>query len=104
MPYFVKIGPMPRNKSGVGSRGFHIYRRGANVRCVWGAVEVRPGRQFFWAHTTQHRIWRCASVAAAVRKTRLLSDERVRKDGYARLPVGARILRHSKSLLSTRRV
>ena len=97
MAYFVKVGAVPSNLFGVGSRGFHIYRRSTRVVTVWGAVEVRPGRRFFWAYTTQHKMFRCGSPAAAIRKARELAAIRAEQRGYSRLPPGARIRRHSKS-------
>ncbi len=39
MPYFVQIGLIPENKTGVGSRGYHVYRRGTRVRVIWGLWE-----------------------------------------------------------------
>jgi hypothetical protein len=104
MAYFVRIGAIPSNKSGVGARGVHIYRRGSTVYSVWGSVEVRPGRRFYWAHTTQHKIFRCASPAAAIRKRQILIANRSTEDGYTRLPTAVRILRHAKSASSSRRV
>jgi hypothetical protein len=56
MAYFVKIGAIPENKGGVGSRGYHAYRRGKRIITVWGGVEVRPSRRFYWAYATHNRI------------------------------------------------
>lgn len=103
MPYFVKIGAIASNLSGVGSRGFHIYRRGCRVFTIWGSIEVRPGRQFFWAYTTQYKSFRCASPAAAVTKWNALVEMRAERRGYSRLPVGTRIRRHSRSASNRRR-
>jgi hypothetical protein len=47
MPYLVKIGAIQTNKSGVGSRGYHIYRRSQTLVTVWGRVEVRPRERDF---------------------------------------------------------
>ncbi len=103
MAYFVKIGAIPSNQSGVGARGVHIYRRGSQVYSVWGSVEVRAGRRFYWAYTTQHKTFRCSSPAAAIRKRHALIASRVADRGYSRLPIGVRILRHAKSASSSRR-
>ena len=103
MAYLVKIGAFPRNQSGVGARGYHIFRRGKQVYTVWGSVEVRPDRRFYWARTTQHKSFRCSSPAAAIRKRRALIDSRVMERGYSLLPVGVRIFRHAKSASSSLR-
>lgn len=102
MAYFVKVGAIPSNKSGIGSRGFHIYRRGSHVFTVWGPVEVRRLRLFFWAQTTQFKSYRCSSTAAAIRKRKALIEERSEKRGYSRLPTGVRIRRYARSALSRR--
>lgn len=99
MAYFVKIGPIPSNLGGVGARGYHIYRRGNRVCTVWGAIEVRPGRQFYWVHTTQEKSFRCSTPAAAERLRMELVA--VRETDYQRLPRGTYILRHRGSALST---
>lgn len=103
MAYFVKIGGIPSNVSGVGTRGFHIYRRGCDVFTVWGAVEVRPRRRFFWAYTTTYKRFRRASPEAAIRKRRALVKFRAEQRGYSRLPPGTRIRRHAGSASNTRR-
>lgn len=102
MAYFVRVGGIPSNLSGVGARGYHIYRRGCYVFTVWGSVEVRPRRQFFWAYTTQEKKFRCNSPEAAIRKRRALIEYRVER-GYSRLPPGTRIRRHKRSASRTRR-
>lgn len=104
MPYFVKIGAVPGNASGVGARGYHLFRRKSRITTVWGPVEVRPGRRFYWVFTTQHKILPCGSVSAAVRQMATLIEERTTKRGYSRLPPGARISRDGKSAFSTRRI
>ena len=103
MAYFVKIGGFASNRSGVGSRGYHIYRRGNQVYTVWGPVEVRPGRRFYWVQTTLHKVFRCSSPEAATRRKQQLIELRSGRKGYSRLGVGARIERHAKSTSSTRR-
>ncbi len=89
MPYFVKIGANPTNYSGVGSRGYQIYRRARRVNRTWGSVEVRPGRHFVWIYT-QQKVHNCSSERAAVALVRKLVDER-EAAGYSRLPPGRRI-------------
>jgi hypothetical protein len=103
MAYFVKIGAITKNLSGVGSRGHHIYRRGRAVFCVWGAVEVRHPRRFYWAHTTQHKTYVCNTVDAAKIKRARLIETRCSSDGYSRLPTGVRIFRQAGSRFSVLR-
>jgi hypothetical protein len=103
MPYFVKVGAVPENASGVGARGYHLFRRKSRVVTVWGPIEVRPVRRFYWAFTTQHKIFRCGSVAAAMQRLATLIEERTTKRGYSRLPPGAKIRRDKKSAFSTPR-
>ena len=50
MPYLTRIGPFSENKSGVGARVYPAYGLGKKVFAVWGGIEVRPGRRFFWTH------------------------------------------------------
>ncbi len=104
MPYFVQIGLIPENKTGVGSRGYHVYRRGTRVRVVWGPVGTVRGRtvKMVWERTTVHTDYRCRSERAAIAKLQDIVSSRIR-EGYSRLPVGARIMRRAKSALSTRR-
>jgi hypothetical protein len=92
MAYFVKIGAIPQNKSGVGARGYQIFRRGRNVITRWGAVTVAPGRKFPWAYRYQEKIFKFRSVLAAQEELRGLIRIREERDGYSRLPAGAKIM------------
>ena len=104
MPYLVQIGAIRRNKTGIGSRGYHVYRRGIRVRVVWGPVRTVRGRtvKFVWERTTMHKDYRCSSERAAIARLKDIVAAR-RSEGYSLLPVGARILRRAESTFSTRR-
>jgi hypothetical protein len=104
MAYFVMIGRIPTNKSGVGCRGYHAYRRGCVVRTIWGPIEVRRGREvkFAWTQSTEYKDFRCSSVKAA--KSRLAAIVQAReREGYSNLGVGNRIHRPSYAPLGHRR-
>lgn len=103
MAYFVKIGAIAKNQSGVGARGYHIYRLGRIVTCVWGSVEVRVPRRFYWARTTQYKTYSCKTIESAKTKKALLVESRVAIDGYSRLPTGVRIRRQARSRKNVRR-
>jgi hypothetical protein len=51
MAYFISIGRFKGLKSGVGSRGWQIWRRGKAVRVRWGPIDVLRGypKRFVWA-------------------------------------------------------
>jgi hypothetical protein len=101
MAYLVKIGAIHTNKSGVGSRGYHIYRRAQRIVTVWGRVEVKPrGKRFYWASTTQHKELSCRSVTAAIERLKTLVEQRIQREQYSLLPRGARIHRSAASARS----
>jgi hypothetical protein len=89
MAYFVRIGAIPHNQSGVGSRGYHIFRRGKRVFAVWGPVEVRRGRRFYWCATRQYVQHNCRSTGEAIALRGELVAKRTAATGYSRLPAGA---------------
>lgn len=69
MAYFVNIGSSGTNsynKSGVGSRGYQILRRGRTVHCRWGGVTV-VSRKFRWMAAPREIKYPCSSVRAARR-------------------------------------
>jgi len=103
MAYLVRVGAFPENISGVGSRGYHTYRRGCRVITIWGGVEVRPGRKFYWSQTTQHKIYRKSSERGAVKCLGDILFRLIDGEGYSRLPAGAPIRRTAKSARSVRR-
>jgi hypothetical protein len=104
MPYLVQIGPIRETKTGIGSRGYHVYRRSSRIRVVWGPVRTVRGRtvKFLWERTTMHKDYRCSSERAAIARLKDIVTARLR-EGYSLLPAGARILRRAKSTFSTRR-
>lgn len=88
MPYFVRIGAVDSNKSGVGSRGYQLFRRGRHIVARWGAVKVIPGRRFFWIYQREDK-YPCTSEKAARAKLRELVKSRSKS--YSKLPKGVRI-------------
>jgi hypothetical protein len=94
MAYLIKAGHIPQNRSGVGARGYHVYRRGCHVHVVYGRIGTDQRRTvgFVWARTTQHKIHKCRTVGRAVAKRLQLVEEHL-AEGYSRLPVGHRIHR-----------
>jgi hypothetical protein len=101
MSYLVKIGAIKENKSGVGSRGYHVYRRRRSVITVWGHIEVRPKSRFYWAQTTQHQKKTFSSENRAMEHKRGVVDRLIDNEGYSKLPVGVVIRRHARSAYST---
>src|SRR6266446_1369434 len=97
MPYFVRIGSIKSNKSGVGARGYHLFRRGRTIIARWGAVEVLPRRMFRW-------IWRRQKTflmrSEATAKTSYERQLRERSASYDRLPAGASIMPSAKERMS----
>lgn len=89
MAYFVRIGAIRTNMSGVGSRGYQLFRRGRTIVVRWGPVEVRRHRRFFWVHKPQEKIYRRASENAAKQEIREMM--RVRERTYSKLPRSVRI-------------
>lgn len=98
MPYFVRIGPIPSNLSGVGARGYHAFRRGTTVVVEWGGVTVGPGRTrtFRWAQVPQRLAYRKRTIDAARRVLQTVQEER-RRNKYSPLPRGSRIAPHRKT-------
>jgi hypothetical protein len=90
MAYFVNIGASKENKSGVQSRGYHLFRRANHVIARWGAIMVTKDRKFYWCYSPQEEIYKYRSEQEARNAIQELIWERER-GGYSRLPVGARI-------------
>lgn len=93
MPYFVKVGVFPGNRSGIGARGWRIWRRGAVVYRQWARVNVIKST-FFWAREPQLRedLFRTVKEARRFLAARIRDQERKDGDGsYERLPAGVRI-------------
>lgn len=92
MAYFVRIGGIHTNKSGVGARGYELLRRGRVIQVRWGAVKVLPGARFVWVwNPPQKRSWSFRSEAIAKLEYEKRLKER-KKNRYSKLPNGARIL------------
>jgi hypothetical protein len=91
MAYFVRIGAIPTNWSGVGSRGYHIFRRGKVVTVRWGPVEVRPGRNFYWRGKTEKRFVHRSEQSARTWYGGEI-ERRLMRERYSRLPTGTKIL------------
>jgi hypothetical protein len=64
MAYLTRVGGIPTNRSGVGARGYHVYRRGTQVHVVYGRIGMEQGRTvgFSWARTTQRVVHKCRTV------------------------------------------
>jgi hypothetical protein len=94
MAYFVRIGAFRGNVSGVGSRGYHIFRRAQKVIVRWGAIEVRPGARFYWRYA-QEKVFRFRSVSAAASRLAAEIKRRAVRERYSQLPRGQKIRRAS---------
>lgn len=93
MPYFVRIGRVTSNKSGVGSRGWYARRLRNRVLVKWGSVEVVPGgsalRMYWGRGWPQEREYRFRSVNLAKEFMGARACERLGSGthgGYERLP------------------
>lgn len=100
MPYFIRIGVIKGNKSGVGSRGWYIRRRGTSLVVRWGAVAVVRNNagnpvQLAWAdwNWPQEKIHPCGNVDRAnARAKQLIAAKAHSRDGpYEKLPCGVKI-------------
>lgn len=91
MAYFVNVGTFQENKSGVGSRGYQLFRRGKHVITRWGGIAVTSKREFHWCYKPKEKIYPCESVQAAKQKLSQLRLHRTENENYSRLPVGIKI-------------
>lgn len=92
MAYFVRVGVISENKSGVGARGYQIYRRGSSVITRWGGLEVTTRRSYFWAvKTPQEKIYKCRTPELARMKYAALVRHRVDDEKYEHLPLAVPI-------------
>ena len=94
MPYFVKIGAVKQNKSGVGSKGYHHFRRGQCIITRWGAVDA-VNSKFYWRGSPTEKIYRHRSDKLAQLDLKERNWVREKIERYSRLPSGAKI-RHAK--------
>ncbi len=97
MAWFTLVGHIAGNKSGVGARGYHVFRRGTAVVCRFGKIEVTGGgaSRFKWAHHVSERVYRCRTVKKALEHKKLLEQGLMTpfatRDAYRRLPRGVRL-------------
>lgn len=91
MPYFVRIGAIKSNVSGIGSRGYHLFRRGRTVVIRWGPVVVVRGRirKFRWVSQQERRYTLRTPEAARADCARRIAE---RAATYSRLPCGVSIV------------
>lgn len=102
MQFFVMVGVVQRNESGVGSRGWAISQDKKTYTTWHGGIEVETdpqGRQteFFWRGTPKEKEHSCDSVEQATQEV----EERIFKKlnvphnpgdtNYTRLPDGIEI-------------
>jgi hypothetical protein len=91
MPCFVRIGRIPENTCGVGSRGYQVLQRKTTVICRWGRVVIEtPATSLFhWGNLRLPQEKRYSfrsqrlSVEFVARKVKQLLTPR---KGYQRLP------------------
>ncbi len=92
MPYLFASVPSKRtNASGVGARGYHVFRRGRKVGCEWRRVEFRSviKQMFFW-NSAMRKVYRCSSEKSALALLKSIVQMKLAK-GYQRLPSGVKI-------------
>jgi len=87
--YLILVGHIPENISGVGARGYHVYRRHTVVHVAWGRIGTVQRRAvgFIWKQTPVRKIHKCWTVRRAKAKRQELIDEQLAQ-GYRRLPPG----------------
>lgn len=99
MGYYVNVGHFNENKSGLGSRGWRIWRRGNSVHLMWGAVRVHHLKRKVVIEWTElrpqvrtHR-FRSASLAEKFRLLRIKTKTSGRNGnkGYSKLSKGGKI-------------
>ena len=90
MPYLVRIGAIEENVTGVGSRGYWLFRRGCRVIRRWGAVLVLRKRRLQWADGYYEQTDTFTSTAEAVAAYQQHLS-RLASHNYSRLPSGAKI-------------
>ena len=95
MAYLICIGGEGGNSlnlSGVGSRGYQVFRRKNVVTCRWGGVHVTTARVFAWNHAPREKRYVLRSrVAARDFLARTIKAREAPHESYRRLPRGVRI-------------
>jgi hypothetical protein len=105
MPYFINIGLFKGLKSGLGARGWHIWRKGKAINVCFGPIEVRNRypKRFTWAAGPTKQKFSKSSVEAAKKEMQRRigekqSERRANGDkAYQKLPAGQKILYGSQS-------
>ena len=94
MRYFFRVGDIPTNKSGLGARGYQVYRRGTTVRVVFGPIRStrRQMVSFEWERTSLFVDYPHKSIAEAIQKVEKIHAERERNK-YLPLRPGDKIAR-----------
>jgi hypothetical protein len=104
MPYFINVGRFEDLKGVIGSRGWHIWRRGRTVHVRWGAIEIdgRKVKRFHWAGTPvlksiTHRTEQAAMDDVVARIHEKTADSRQNAHHpYQKLPTGQKIVQRKK--------
>src|SRR5688572_30076763 len=101
MPFLVRIGRIDQNISGVGARGYAVFRDGRTVRFTFGKIEaLGSGRTRFYWHSERTLAPKDVPYRSGARSfARALVREQLAagpSGGYARLPGTTRILSPSR--------
>lgn len=91
MPYLINIGYFAENRRGMGSRGYHFFRRGRLLHTFWGAIEVTISKKVHWCYDPIYRRYRFSSEERARAAYRRKMHDLREGEGYSRLPAGSRI-------------
>lgn len=96
MPYLTNIGPHELTKSGLASRGYHIYRRGKIVFQGHGQVDhtTRRNMKVYWNYRKIKKE-KCRSEEDAKEYLREKLEE-LESKGYRRLGTGVKIRQKPK--------
>jgi hypothetical protein len=100
MPYFINVGVFKGLKSGVGARGWRVWRREKVIHVHFGPIEVsdRYPKRFRWARGPTKQKFSERSIEAARKEMQRRIDEKRSKrrangdKEYQELPPGHRIL------------
>ena len=96
MPYMVRVGAIEANVSGVGARGYAVWRSATTVYVQFGKIEVVGSgtSKFCWRRTPKLLRYRRKSIEAARALAKALIAAQLRpsvKGSYQKLPPGTRI-------------
>lgn len=96
MRYFIKVGRIESNKSGVGARGYAVERSGRTVTIWNGPIDAISGR-FYWRSARSVQCWELkhrteAEARADVKQLVRRQVSTANRSGkYTQLPPGVRI-------------